>query len=341
MNILVILESLHPVRVREDSDLISGEATLRRFRHGDLSALASAWTAAAPQDGMTPARLRDLVLLDRNFDEDGLFIADIGGEIVGASYAVRRIVAHDSDDLEPAMGWIPFFFVIPSARRRGLGRALVTAAMDWLRAQGRSRVVFSSYTPNYVLPGLDVERYQEASDLLGSLGFVTIERPSAMDRSLIGYQIPADVAAQADELRRAGWFLGHADSDDLPALVRLAGREFNSDWARAIREGVAGGSLPLEQIIIAKDPAGEVIGWAQHGTYEQVIERFGPFGVLPSSRGTGLGKVILHLTMQNMVALGAHSAWFLWADEGSAASSLYEKTGFSATRTFHILTADL
>lgn len=319
----------------------SADVTLRRFRSGDLDGLAAAWTSAAPQDAITPTRLRDLILLDRNFDEAGLFIADDGGEIVGAAYAVRRTVAHDGDDLEPDTGWIPFFFVVPSARGRGLGRVLVTAAMDWLRSQGRSRAVFSSYTPNYVLPGLDADRYPEASQLLTSLGFARFEHPSAMDRSLIGYAMPADVATHVGELRAAGWYLGHPTSDDLVALIRLAGREFNSDWARAIREGVVAGALPLERIIVAKNPDGELIGWAQHGTYEQVIERFGPFGVLPSARGTGLGKAILHLTMQNMVALGAHSAWFLWADEGSAASNLYAKTGFSATRSFDILSAEL
>ncbi|KZE90046.1 Mycothiol acetyltransferase [Microbacterium sp. TNHR37B] len=315
--------------------------TLRRFAHGDLRPLAAAWTEAAPADAITPTRLRDLVLLDRNFDAEGLFLAERDGRIVGASYAVRRLVAHAGDDLEPDTGWIPFFFVVPGERRRGTGRALVTAALDWLRGQGRRHVVFSSYTPNYVLPGLDADRYPEAHALLASLGFVTIEHPSAMDRSLIGYRIPDEVAERIAALRAEGWYLGHPDSDDLVALIDLAGTQFNSDWARAIREGVVSGSLPLERIIIAKNPAGQMIGWAQHGTYEQVIDRFGPFGVLPTSRGTGLGKVILHLTLQNMAALGAHSAWFLWADEGSVASRLYATTGFAATRSFHILRAEL
>lgn len=315
--------------------------TLRRFAHGDLRPLAAAWTEAAPGDAITPTRLRDLILLDRNFDADGLFIAERDGRIVGASYAVRRLVAHALDDLEPDTGWIPFFFVVPAERGRGTGRTLVTAALDWLRDQGRRTAIFSSYTPNYVLPGLDADRYPEAHALLTSLGFTTIEHPSAMDRTLIGYRMPAEVAERVDALRADGWYLGHADSDDLVALIHLAGTQFNSDWARAIREGVVAGTLPLERIIIAKNPDGQLIGWAQHGTYEQVIDRFGPFGVLPTSRGTGLGKVILHLTLQNMTALGAHSAWFLWADEGSVASRLYATTGFAATRSFHILRADL
>ena len=84
-----------------------------------------------------------------------------------------------------------------------------------------------------------------------------------------------------------------------------------------------------------------MLGWAMHGTYENVLERFGPFGVLPESRGTGLGKVLLHLTLERMRALGAHSAWFLWTEETSAAGHLYLNTGFEITRTFTIMHAPI
>lgn len=314
--------------------------TMRTFRSGDGEALAEAWTRSAPQDGITPRRLRDLILLDRNFDTDGLFIVEHRGTIVGAAYAVRRRVAHDGDDLEPTTGWLPFFFVLPNHRRAGLGRALLDQALGWLREHGIREVVFSAYTPNYVLPGLDAQRYPEASALLASLGFTRIERPSAMDLSLIGYEMPEEVRERVDQLRRDGWHLGTPNDDDLVSLIRIAGESFNSDWARAIREGVVGG-MPTERILVAKNPEGTVLGWAMHGTYESVIERFGPFGVLPESRGTGLGKALLHLTLERMTALGAHSAWFLWADEGSTASALYDKTGFTATRTFDILRAEI
>lgn len=313
--------------------------TVRTFAVGDGRALAEAWTEAAPQDGMTELRLRDLVLLDRNFDPEGLFVAEVDGRVAGAAYAVRRLVAHHGADLEPGTGWIPFFFVVPDARGRGLGRTLVRAAMQWLRERGASEVFFSSYTPNYVLPGLDAARYPAASSLLTSLGFTLHERPSAMDRSLIGFQMPAEVRTRLDELTAAGWTFGTPSDDELVPLMGVAAT-FSSDWARAIREGVLGG-MPRERIVLARDPQGQILGWAMHGTYEAVVERFGPFGVLPESRGTGLGKVLLHLTLERMVAVGAHSAWFLWADEGSVASQLYARTGFRATRTFDILRAEL
>ncbi|WP_200948667.1 GNAT family N-acetyltransferase [Microbacterium sp. Root61] len=320
--------------------MMDATVQVRAFQPGDGPRIADAWTAAAPQDPITATRFRDLILLDRNFDPEGLFVADRDGEVVGAAYVVRRRVAHDGDDLEPGRGWIPFFFVRPDARRQSLGRELLNRGLEWLRDEGVTEVVFSSYTPNYVLPGLDADRYPEAAALLASLGFEIIEQPSSMEMSLRGYRLPESASEHAARLRAEGWYLGTLLDEDIVPLIELAGREFNSDWARAIREGIVSG-LPLERIMVARNPDGRLIGWAMHGTYDDVIDRFGPFGVLPESRGTGLGRLLLHLTLERMSAVQAHAAWFLWADEGSAASNLYVKTGFEITRTFTILRADI
>ena len=313
---------------------------IRSFEVGDGPALAEAWTAAAPADPIGYPRLRDLFLLDRNFDAAGLKVAVVDNQIVGAAYAVRRLIAASGDDLEPSSGWIPFFFVHPLFRGRGLGRELLTAATDWLRDVGRSEVFFSSYTPNYFLPGLDTARYPAAARLLSSLGFERQYDAVAMDRSLVGYEIPAEVGQRIEALETEGYSFGTPTGDELTALITIAGDDFNPDWARAIREAVVAG-MPLDRIVVARDPGRGILGWAMHGTYEGVIDRFGPFGVLPASRGTGLGKVLLHLTLERMVALGAHSAWFLWTGEKSPAGQLYLKTGFTITRTFTILRASL
>ncbi|GAA3763465.1 hypothetical protein GCM10022240_14790 [Microbacterium kribbense] len=312
----------------------------RNYRPGDGPQLAEAWSQAAPGDPITPTRLRNLVLLDRNFDPTGLVIAESDAGIVGAAYAVHRRVAETGADLQAERGWILFFFVVPSARRAGIGRQLLTRALEWLREQGATEAIFSSYTPNYVLPGLDEQRYAEASALLQAEGFTVLERPSAMAMSLREYTLPDAERRRADELRRQGWYLGTLPEEDVVPLVALARDEFNADWGRAIREGLVAG-MPREHLMVAKDPSGRMIGWAMFGTYEAVIDRFGPFGVLPSSRGTGLGRLLLHLTLERMAAYNAQTAWFLWADDGSAASGLYQKTGFEITRTFSIMRAAL
>ncbi|GAB3807566.1 hypothetical protein GCM10028798_32350 [Humibacter antri] len=314
--------------------------SIRTFRSGDGPALADAWTRSAPGDGITYDRLRDLFLLDRNFDASGLFVAEQHGVIVGAAYAVRRLIAADGADLEPQNGWIPFFFVAPGARRAGLGTRLVGTAMDWLASHGIHTVFFSSYTPNYFLPGLDADRYPDASRLLASLGYTTQYEAVAMDRTLNDYELPERVRNRVAELTGQGWRFGSPSGDDLPELIEIAGGRFNPDWARGIREGVVAG-LPLERIIVVRDPQEQMLGWAMHGAYENVIDRFGPFGVLPESRGTGLGELLLHLTMERMRALGAHSAWFLWTDEDSPAGHLYLKTGYTITRRFAVLRASV
>lgn len=313
--------------------------TLRPFAPGDGPAIAEAWTEGAPADGITYERFRDTFLLDRNFDARGLIVAEHEGAILGAAYAVRRRVAADGADLEPQSGWIPFFFVVPGARSHGLGARLVRAAMQWLAGNGATTVYFSSYTPNYFLPGLDAERYPEAARLLHSLGFVRQYESVAMDRSLTDYVFPDGIRQRAAQLRADGWRLESPSGDDLVDLIEVAAG-FNPDWARGIREGVLGGQS-LERIICARNPEGRMLGWAMHGTYENVVERFGPFGVVPESRGTGLGEILLHLTLQRMRSLGAHSAWFLWTEETSPAGHLYAKTGFAVTRRFVILHAPL
>lgn len=314
--------------------------TVRVFGTGDGPGIADAWTAAAPGDGISYRRFRDLVLLDRNFDSDGLFVAVDGDEIVGAAYAVRRLIAHQGDDLEPGNGWIPFLFVVPTARNEGIGTELLQSALDWLRSQSVDTAYFSSYTPNYFHPGLDIERYPHGHRLLTSMGFNTQYECVAMDRSLNDYQMPERIRERISKLRADGYQLGEPSGDDLVDLIDVAGSRFNSDWSRGIREAVTAG-LDLDRIMIARDPAGQLLGWAMCGAYENVLERFGPFGVIPESRGTGLGEVLLHLTLERMRALGGHSAWFLWTGEDSPAGHLYRKTGFSVTRTFTVMKAEL
>ncbi|MFB7337888.1 GNAT family N-acetyltransferase [Streptomyces adustus] len=311
-------------------------AGIRGFRGGDGPRVVEAWRRSLPADPITRDRFRSLVLLDANFDPEGLRIAVDGDRVVGAAYAVRRLTPLYGTDLEPRQGWLPFFFVDPVARGRGLGRRLLTDALDWLHGHGRTRVDFSSYTPNYVLPGLDAAAYPEAAGLLSSLGFRTRYEAAAMDRGLVGYRLPAEVARRVDELAAQGYRFATPSDDDLVELIALAGSRFDPDWARAIRECLLAGARP-DRIVVARAPSGRLVGWAMHGAYASTDERFGPFGVAEEMRGNGLGGVLLHLVLERMRAHGAHSAWFLWTGERSPAGRLYRKAGFGTTRVFQVM----
>ncbi|MGW4438348.1 GNAT family N-acetyltransferase [Streptomyces sp. NPDC004596] len=309
---------------------------VRGFRAGDGPPLVETWRRSAPADAVTADRFRSLVLLDPNFDPEGLRVAVDGGRVVGAAYAVRRLTPLAGTDLEPRQGWIPFFFVDPAARGRGLGRRLLAEALDWLHGHGRTRVDFSSYTPDYVLPGLDAEEYPRAAALLESLGFRTLYEATAMHRALVGYRVPGDVVRRLGELTASGHRFATPSDDDLVDLLALAGGRFGPDWACTIRACLTAGT-PLDRIVVARDPAGRMAGWAMHGAFDAVDERFGPIGVREELRGTGLGEVLLHLVLERMRARRAHSAWFLWTGARSPAGHLYRKAGFSETRVFRVL----
>lgn len=313
-------------------------AVITAYQPGDTHQLVKVWNEANRADPITVQRFRDLVLMDVNFDAAGLRVAREGNDVIGAAYAVRRTTASVGSDLEAGSGWIPFFFVGPSAQRKGLGRALLKEAMSWLAGHGVREVFFSSYTPNYILPGLDEAAYPAARGLLSSLGFTQRYVAAAMDRLLTDYTYPAEMRAKTDDLLARGYEVGEATTDDLAELVVLARDHFNPDWARAIREAVVQG-MPVDNIAIARDPAGTLVGWAMHGTYEGVTDRFGPFGVREDQRGTGLGKILLHRSLNHMKARGSHSAWFLWTGETSPAGHLYLSTGFVITRRFTVMSA--
>ena len=99
-----------------------------------------------PQSEFGPELLADHVVL----------VAEAGGEIVGSVYVATP---------GPEHGFVFGLYVVPAARRQGIARALMTAAAEELREQGRRYVVLSVDTPN-----------AEARAMYEALGFVDQSR---------------------------------------------------------------------------------------------------------------------------------------------------------------------
>lgn len=308
----------------------------RSYRGGDEVELVSLWRRSAWKDSMNPQRFRNLFLLDANFDPDGLRVAEDGGRLVGAAFAVRRLLPMSGTDLEPDNGWITWFFVDPGRRREGIASRLLGDCLSFLSAKGRKTAFFSSYAPNYVVPGLDREAYPEAAALLDKLGFTRQYQAVAMDFDMLGYRYPPEVAELKSARESEGYVFREALDADLAELVRFNDSAFNPDWGRAVREGVPR-NVPLDQIVVCLDASGAVKGFAMFGAYEGLRERFGPFGVDESKRGLGLGKIILHECLRRQKAIGVHGSWFLWTGESSPAGKLYLKTGYRITRRFDVM----
>ncbi|TDE10189.1 N-acetyltransferase [Jiangella asiatica] len=305
-----------------------------------MDALVALVEAGQPADPVTRDWFAENVLLDPNFDPDGLIVAVDGGEPVGFVHAVSGWRGAGSIPVDPDGGWLTIGTVHPAARRRGIGTKLVERALAFLRDGGAHWANWSAYPPAYFLPGLDAERYPDGLRLLERLGFQTLYRPVAMDLGLATYTMPEPVAQLLAARQTEGFTVGPARLDDLPDVMAFAAEQLAPDWGEAIRQSVLRYGRP-GRVVVCRDPDGVMVGFATYGAYRGLPERFGPFGVAPVRRGLGLGKVLLHVTLARMRAEGAHSAWFLWTGPETPAGRLYLDAGFTITRTFTVLRAPL
>jgi ribosomal protein S18 acetylase RimI-like enzyme len=89
-----------------------------------------------------------------------IFVAEDAGRVVGYVYA--GLEPHSWKELREAAGFIHDVCVDDGQRSRGVGRLLLSAASDWLRARGAPRVLLWT-----------AERNAAARQLFTRLGFRT------------------------------------------------------------------------------------------------------------------------------------------------------------------------
>lgn len=317
---------------------------IRPYRSGDETGIVSCWNRSCPQERIALRLFVRRVLLDANFDPSGLLVAEAAGagsgSIVGFVIAIVRRVPLWGTDLDPDDGWITAFAVDPARRREGIARRLLKAADEFFRRAGRKRVSFSPYAPNYFVPGIDRKTYPAGAACLESHGFKRLYTCAAMDRTLVLYSMPA-AARELEAARIAeGYRFEPVSSSTIAAAAAFARDEFHPDWGRAIREMFLQGQ-DFDQSVIAVSPDGDVVGFALYGAYDGILERFGPFGVRGDQRGKGLGKILLHKSLDAMRSRGLHTCWFLWTGENTPAGHLYADAGFQVTRRFDVMQKEL
>lgn len=312
----------------------------RCFHSADTPALVEIVARAMPADAVSAEWFAEYVLLDVNFDPDGLIVAETdSGVPVGFVYAVRTRPG-STLPADPVGGWLTLGAVDPDAQRQGVGTELLRRAVRFLRDGGSQWAVVAGYPPAYFVPGVDAATYPGALALLERAGFDVMSRPVAMGRDLSAYRPPADHAERVSDLRALGYTVAPARAGDLPEVIAFATREFAADWGEAVRAAAVRFGRP-ERVLTARDPGGAVVGFATYAAYRGLVERFGPFGVAGTERGQGLGGVLLSAALSRMRAEGANSAWFLWTGEQSPAGRLYARSGFAVTRRFSVLQLSL
>jgi len=316
------------------------DMVIRSFQPGDEELLPELWNLCLVSDPVSPERFCERVLLDPNFEPEGLLVAEQGTRLIGFVLAVVRRVPWPGGRDDADRGWITAIGVHPGWRRQGVGSALLQRAFVFFRSRERRPILVSQYSPNYFLPGVDEEAYPHALIFFKHHGFQESARVVAMERNLLTWTgLPDSVLDLKHRLGAEGIQVSHLSRRLLVPLLQFAENKFGPDWARAVRDGLLRGGPP-ERVLVAH-AGDQVIGYCMYGLYDRPVERFGPFGVDPAWRGKGIGKLLLYLCLQEMRRQGLQNAWFLSTVEESPAGNLYRQAGFHTTRRFRMLRADL
>lgn len=305
---------------------------VRGYRSPDGEQLLALWNVALPYDPIDRRTFHRKVLLDANFDPEGLLVAEVEGQLVGFCLGLVRRVPLEKVGLEPERGWITAFGVHPVWRGQGVGTMLLERALRWFQEAGRSEVLISPYTPNYFVPGVDERHYADGLAFFRRHGFEVIARPLSMDANIVLFDA-TPYAEREERLREQGIEVRTLRPHEVPDLMAFLRAHMPGDWVRHARDlllDITKGLGDYDQFLIAVAD-GEIVGYCQ---FEG--EHFGPYGVRSDMQGQGIGTVLMAQCLQTMRRKGLHHAWVLWTSDETA-RKVYSRFGFQETRRFAIL----
>lgn len=307
------------------------EFTIRSYQVKDLQPVVDLWNRSLKRDAITITDFQLKVLNDENFSKEGALIAEADEKVVGFLLALYRKVPITGVGLQEDTGWITIFFVDADYRKKGIATAMLKKAEEYLKSKGRKRVVVSTYVPNYFIPGVDVDAYSEAYNLLRKIGYETIMEQFGMSVDLLDFEPSDEYYLTAESLAAEGIEIEYFSTPYTHKLLSFLETEFPGDWAAVIRERLRQHCDPKDIVIARKGD--EVLGYCQVDG-----EHFGPFGVHESLRGKGVGTVLIIKAMQYAKQKGIRHLWLAWT---GAVDFYSRKAGFRVIRKHAIMKKSL
>jgi mycothiol synthase len=190
--------------------------------------------------------------------------------------------------------WLRILAVLPEARRRGVGSALLADS------ESLGALVVAAEPGNYFTPGV-VKSDEVSLHFFRSRGYIETRWTHNLDVSLESFSAPVPKATES--VRRPT----HASADRVLGFVD---REFGKIWRFEVEKAFQREVVPA---FIAEEE-GEITGFAAHDVNNRGLGFFGPAGVSPSRRGRGLGRALLVECLRDLRKMGYNRAVIPWTD---------------------------
>lgn len=297
----------------------------------DLPGIFRKWNEYLPHEAASKQNILRKLFFDPNFDRNGFFIAEEGGEITGFINAVYHVTAITRGAPESYdTGFINAFAVKSGGGFFETGNALLARAEDYLRRGGKS-AVSTGYFPVYFTQGVCKELAPQYAQLYEKRGYAA-DASATLDLTLASFVPFEKYEKRRTELLAEGIYIGPLTDERVLSAIDPREGFSSVSWSAEFKSRLTH-SFDYDSMRIAA-VRDRVIGACIFGDPGSSPERFGPFGVAPEYRGKGLGAVLLQDCLMEMKKRGLHNAWMQWVGEGGAAWSLYRKFGFTKTHTY-------
>jgi ribosomal protein S18 acetylase RimI-like enzyme len=207
-------------------------------------------------------------------------------------------------------GSIPLVLVAPACQRRGIGTALLTAAMRLLSAAGTSEVAAGSGGTSYIWPGVPPD-LPAAVRFFAALGWDSSHDTVDLVADLGDYRPPADASERATQ---AGVTITQATRAESGAVLAFEAATFPS-WARWFEPSG-------QNILVARDREGGIAGtllFEGPGADTVFLPLLGPaagtigcVGVAPHRQGQGIGTAMVARASEILRDAGTRTCHIGW-----------------------------
>ena len=310
------------------------------YRPSMLQQVLTVWNAAlGEQFPLSPELFLQNGVHDPHVDPDACWLAVVPGHPDAVGLCLAKVVRErlGTDGWLPQQGWVSLLAVHPAYQRRGIGRALLARAEQYLKRQQR-HVIMLGGDPNHFLPG--VPAGEGALAFFRAAGYVFAGDAYDLRRTI---SPPAALMEERTLPVERGVAIRSLEPEDKPGLLAFLDEVFPGRWRytvdRVLRQG---GSIADIMGVVC---AGQVVGFAQvfHPGSRWIgpsvawtwgagrrAGGIGPIGLAPSFRGRGFGLALLGRSVWHLAQLGVEEVVVDW----TTLLDFYGRLGFSIWRRY-------
>lgn len=251
-------------------------------------------------DVMPDHLLTEKTFSDADYREETTLVAlmDNGSEVIGFIQGLTR------DRKEGKYGYIKLLCVAKDYRRKKVAKQLYDKVEDIFNDEGVNVIRVGESYPNYLSPGVD-PFYTEAICFFERNGFVKFNDTSNLLVELS--QQDFETREEEKHLAIENIFIKRAEHKDKEKVLEWLKGTFEG-WIPEVTESF--NNDPVSLFISGK--AGSVWAFSAYEVNNKGTGWFGPMGTDPSTRGKGIGAILLKKCLKAMKDEGFTKAIIPW-----------------------------